>query len=266
MNPVLSKSPLTYILSQVKIGPILALEKHIDTIQEAIRSDFPQYNEIQSHEILLKPEGEPELRRFTQWHFANIESTTGILLQKDAITIHTTDYKNFKTLSDTLVQIVGKLNQILNIGSYTRIGLRYINLIQNSIETSLLKELLGFQLECDEHIFNKQGFFSKTETVQDTNSGIIKIQVIHTQSQRLPQQAENIFVPPDLLPVADLLSFKKHDKSQNAFAILDIDHFTKTAAEKFDEEKIMNELSLLHQGVYQAFIAAVTQKALESWR
>jgi uncharacterized protein (TIGR04255 family) len=265
MNPILSQSPLTYILAQVKIGPILALEKHINDVQEAIRGDFPQYNEIQSHEILLRPEGEPTLRGFTQWHFSNIESTMGILLQKDAITLHTTDYKSFKVLSNILAQMVSNINPILNIGTYTRVGLRYINLIQNAIEESLLKELLGFHLELDDMIFNKKGFFSKTEAVQDTNVGLIRIQTIHTQIQKL-QQAENVFVPSDLLPVADLLSFKKYYKPKDSFAILDIDHFTKASPEKFDKEKIINELELLHQGIYKAFTKAVTSEALALWR
>jgi uncharacterized protein (TIGR04255 family) len=256
-------SPITYVLGQIKISPLLSIKNYLPQLQEAIRHEFPNFNEVNMQAFEIKPSAQPEMRTFTQWHFFDIKSTTGILLETDTIMIHTSDYIDFHTLIDSLQHVLVKFNDILRISGYTRIGLRYNNVIKTDPQNYLEPELLAFYVK-GKAIFKEDKFFGKTETMQETTSGFIKIQSAHL-SRGFSQNSLNNLVSSDLVQSAGYLSFEHIQQPTNSFVVLDLDHFSPNKKEEFNVKKILDEFKQLYEGAKEAFFSSITENALREW-
>lgn len=261
MNVILTKSPLVYVLGQIVISPIQAIKNYIPDIQESLRKDFPGYEEISATELQLRPGSEPFFQPFTQWHFTNQSRTLGILIQHNALTIHSSKYESFAHLSDSFSEAIRKINAILEIGFYSRIGLRYVNFINQSIDKYIDEQLLGFRINPENSL--EDIFFTRTETIQDTIYGTLKIQAVHAHKSSI--QNEKISIPPDLMPLAGCLNLQDCESSSPYFVLLDIDHFMRNNDSNFDQEEIFSKLENLHKEIYSTFSAAVTDAAISDW-
>lgn len=266
MAELLSQSPLIYVLGQVKITPILNIEEYVSQIQDLLRDDLPEFNNIMLHEVQFQNKEPTQIKQFKQWHFSNIENTHGVLVQADAITIHTTDYHTFKEFFDLFYTAISKIHQTLNIGAYTRIGIRYINLIADNIDDYVNNAFLGFRFSEEATFISSREFFNKVDSINDTHYGALKVQAVHTFLNKLPEETKKALIPPDLLPTANLIKPKINKAPTDEFVILDIDHFTKTQPSKFNIDEICSRLEQLNSCVYQAFKMAVSDKAIEAWR
>lgn len=262
MRAVLSKPPLVYVLAQITISPIQAMANYIPDIQENLRKDFPGYEEIQATEIQLTAGSMPVLSPFTQWHFTNQSRTLGILIQHNALTIHSSKYDSFVQLSNSFSDAIRKINAILKIGFYSRIGLRYINFIPQSIDKYINKQLLGFRVNPGNN--SEDIFFTRTETVQQTIHGTLKIQTVHAHKNSI-QNHEKICIPPDLMPIAGYLNLQNDESTSPYFVILDIDHFMMNNDSNFDAKEIFIKLENLHKEIYSTFREAVTDIAISDW-
>jgi uncharacterized protein (TIGR04255 family) len=263
MTKKLTKSPLTYVLGQVKISPIVDMQRHIPNIQEKLRKDLPKFNEIETLDVNVQP-NQKDVRVNTRWHFYDKESTTGLLLEKDTLIFHTTNYNTFDQFSDFLEKTLKNINEVLNIGLCTRLGLRYINFVDENIEKFIQKPLLGFPLNFDDIKESNQGFH-RTESISKTKcDGIIKIQSTLTNINQINKNDFNLFVPPDLSPVAGLLTFIRNDP-KDKFFLLDIDHFMFKKDVDFNMKEIIENFGSLHAGISNAFLSAITSEGKTSW-
>jgi len=263
MTKKLIKSPLTYVLGQVKISPIVDMQSHIPKIQETLRKVLPKFNEIETLDFNVQS-NQKDVRVNTRWHFFDKESTTGVILEKDMIIFHTTNYHTFEQFSGFLEKTLKNINEILNIGLYTRLGLRYINFIDENINTVIQKPLLGFPLDFDDVKDSGQGFH-RTESVNQTKcDGILKLQSTFTHVNQLNKKDFNLFVPPDLSAVASLLTFINNEPKDKLF-LLDIDHFMFKNDVDFDVKEIIKNFGSLHMGVSNAFLSAITNEAKTLW-
>ena len=95
MHKLLSKSPITYVLAQVRFTNIESIEKYVPDIQDKIRNYFPKFNNINIHTIELKENQAPTPSSISQWHFMDKDSVMGVLLDGNSITIHTSKYDHF---------------------------------------------------------------------------------------------------------------------------------------------------------------------------
>lgn len=263
MRVVLSKPPLVYVLGQITISPVQLIKNFIPEIQESLRKDFPGYEEIQAAEMQLTPGAMPVFSPFTQWHFTNQSRTLGILIQHNALTIHSSKYESFAQLSDSFSEAIKKINAILDIGFYSRIGLRYINFINQSIDKHINNQLLGFRINSSNSL--EDTFFTRTETVQKTMHGTLKIQAVHADKSFI-QNHEKICVPPDLMPIAGYLNLQNCESTSPYFVVLDIDHFMINNDSNFDQKEIFIKLENLHKEIYSTFRQAVTDTAISDWR
>jgi len=261
MHEKLSKSPITYVLAQVRFTNIESMEKYIPDLQEIIRQQFPIFKKITIPVIDLRD------RKFSdiiQWHFMDENSVTGILLDGTSISFHTSKYDDFLKLQKQFEHVLTKFNKILKISLCVRLGLRYINLIKSNLDTYVQPELLGFHLKDITH-FEKNKFLARTELIQESKIGVIKIKSTHIGSNEVTTAGENLFVPSDMVNIADHLSFGHHEKPTKDFSIIDIDHFYEKN-EKFDVKEIINDLTRIQDAIYVAFTAAVMPIALTDWK
>ncbi len=255
----LKKSPLAYVLAQVKISSIENIEKYVPELQDDIRKeDFPTFNKINLQTIEINENIKPNICTATQWHFKDKESETGILLDKQAITIHTSRYQGFDAFTSTIKKVLTVFNKTLGIALSTRIALRYINVVQTNIEKYINRELLGFYNKADKE------FLSNTETIHrnEDEDKYTVIRSTHNKNFRISEK--NLLIPLDLASVANHLSFEHQKQPENDYVIIDIDNFYRKQSE-FDIQSIMKKLSALHSEIYDIFCNASTSDALKSW-
>ena len=266
-NPRLAYPPLTYVLAQIKISPIWNIESWVPKLQEAIRKDFPYSNESQVETIVANsleanPGAKVDLKKI--WHFADKSKTSGILLDKDAVTIHTTHYETFGELLHKFITVLVKFHKELNITICTRIGLRYVNLIRENPHKYIHKGLLGFPLSGKEKFLNK--YASSTETIQQTSFGFLKIKTIFGENENETVAEIPKFIPTELIYPASFLLHKKLDvkKSIKNYVVLDIDHFSQENFD-FSVKNIEKMLNNFHELVYTTFRYAITEQAYKEW-
>ncbi len=262
MHPKLSKPPVTYVLAQIKFSIIENIASYIPQLQDKIRDIFPHYQEVNVQTVQLRGGQQPlNAAILTQWHFIDKEKYTGIILDKQSITIHTSRYEQFQPLLNILEQVVTRFHKILKLVLFTQLGLRYINCIEDGLD-NMDPGLLGFQLTDGE--FRKNQFLMKTEITQLSQEGVVKIQATHVGDKKVIGSMQNILVPPDLASIANLLSFKPHSEPQQGFLILDLDHFSSIQGD-FDIKEILNRLHRLQEVVYRVFCQAVGKTNLQAW-
>lgn len=261
MHEKLSKSPIVYVLAQVRFSNIENIEYYIPQLQDKIRTTFPHYQKINIQAIQLREGQPPNSSTLTQWHFMDKEKYIGIILDGRSIAIHTSRYDQFTPLLKSFVTVLTQFNKILEISLCTRLGLRYINLIENGL-SNINQGLQGFQLSGDD--FSKNKFFSKMETTQLSNDGIIKVQALHFGEKQVIGETQNIFVPSDVSDSANMLSFKNHKEPDNNFLILDVDHFNEDQRD-FNVLEISSGFTRLQEAVYQAFCQAAGNENLKNW-
>ena len=263
-HQTLSKSPITYFLAKINFSNIEAIEKYIPELQENIRRLFPDFKKVSVQFIDIKMNQQPSLSTRTQWHFINKESTTGVLLDNSSVAIHTSQYTQFEQILGELKYVLEEFNKILRISLLTRIGLRYINLIQGDLNRYVNPGLLGFYLKDNEY-FHCNKFIINTTLNEETKYGIIKIQSGLVSNKEIINKTNNIFIPSDLMEVANYLSFNHHKQPEEDFLVLDLDHFSNNK-EDFQINTIIDQLKNLQEALYRAFCTAVKPKALEDWR
>lgn len=262
MHPKLSKPPVTYVLAQVKFSNIENIESRIPELQEKIRRSFPHYEKVNIQKIHLIEGRQADLAALIQWHFMDKAKQTGIILDNQTLTIHTSRYEQFHPLLDSFEKVATQFHEVLKISLSTRLGLRYINLIDNGLD-NINPRLQGFQLTDNE--FNKDQFLAKTETTQRSQAGFVKVQATRIANKKVIAGIQNIFAPPDLADIAKLLSFNHYKEPEREFLILDIDHFNNDQSD-FDVKEILQRFHKLQELVYKAFCQAIGQANLTNWK
>lgn len=264
-SPKLTKAPLTYVLAQIRISPILEMASHIPKLQESLRlkEDLPVYKPISIQVHGFKQSGQVDVQPLTQWHFADKTNTLGVLIDNSSIVVHSSRYESFASIINKIERILGKCNEELKIALYTRIGLRYINVISSAVEKTIEKSLLGFHINGHQDFHDK--YFANTETVQETKRGIFKLRTIHVNN---PEVQTKPLVPPDLFYSASLLSFDHHQKKskqEKEYVILDLDHLIDKQGD-FEIKHILEKIEKLHDGIEVVFQSAVTKDAIKEWQ
>ena len=93
----LKKSPLVFVLSQVRFSPILKMENYVPDIQEDLRKQgFPRYKKEDIQQVSF---GGPDIRaeRDNRWVFSSRDQTEAIVLAPTFVVYETTNYDVFET-------------------------------------------------------------------------------------------------------------------------------------------------------------------------
>jgi uncharacterized protein (TIGR04255 family) len=264
MHKKLSKPPLTYVLAQVKISAIENIKQYIPKLQDSIRKKFPIFDRIEIQNVEIKPSSKsytPYTYSTRQWNFKDKKSLTGIVLDSGTINIHTSKYEGFDEFMKQVEYVLAEFNKRLDIDLFTRIGLRYINIIDSNIDKNIQKNLLGFQSET-----HGDQFLSKTETIQKTGNVYIKLRATHTGSNKIISNIDNKLVPPDLAANAGNLLFEHYKMPKDRYVMLDIDSFNDDLEPAdFDVESIKTKIYKLHNNIYEVFSKAITSNAKKEW-
>jgi len=248
-------SPLVYVIGQVRISPVVAIEKYIPEIQEQLRhKGFPRFVKGQMQEISFEIDAAPKLHIVTRYEFQNKEGTSGITLATDFISLHTSKYEVYEKFEVTFGTALAIIHQVVNLNLLERVGLRYIDLIRLNAGEKFSDYLQSGLLGLEEEMLGVQKSLSRFELVGVTDVG--KLVVRYTQSDN------GTFLPPDLMP-----SPLKHDIQilpGETVAFLDLDHFA-DESQDFEIGSVLETLRRLHGNLDRTFRSAVTNVALQKW-
>lgn len=251
----LAKSPLVYVVAQVRIGAVLKMADYIPDIQERMRkANYLLFRPSEVRELEFGPSG-AKTEVTHHWAFDRVDRTTGFSIQAGAVAFHTTAYDTHETFFSELEQGLDIVQDVVGIGAMERLGLRYVDAFQASDGhdlTDYLKEgLRGVSLD-DIGARHQRSF---TNLVMDTDvDGRLVVRVGLNPNGALPE---------NLLPKH--LFLEKTFASRTPLGILDYDHFIETP-EAFTVGRAMERFNALHGIVKSAFLNTVSEFALEDWR
>lgn len=132
-------SPLVEVLCQFRYPPILKIDTEIPgNFQELIRKDFPLFSE--KLEIAYQLPNQlfgAQKNTSKNYEFLDEHGKYKVNLTRTFISLSTRNYTDWDKFYSTLKPIVDGLSDIYSIPRFTRVGLRYVNLIS--------RENLGLQ-------------------------------------------------------------------------------------------------------------------------
>jgi uncharacterized protein (TIGR04255 family) len=249
----LRKSPLVFVLAQVKFSPVLSLPDHVQVIQEVLRKGgYPRFEQKLIQDVVLGPE--IKMVPSYNWVFSNRENTQSVVLSNTFMVLQTSAYDRFDPFIQELEKIMVRLNTVLQPDLVERIGLRYIDAFQldagETLGDYLQPGLAGFKTEKLRAIKQMHGF----EVRGDTEDG----QYIF----RLSQNTKGQSLPMDLAQHA--LQAQLQFEVGSLITILDFDHFSLKERD-FDSPVLAENFWQMHHHLDCAFKDAITSKALKKW-
>lgn len=131
--------PLVEVIFQLRFPTILSINtKQPAEFQEKIRRDYPYYDEgiEEQNELLLNANGKAAQVKTNQnknYSFISIDETYKVNLTSTFIAISTRKYTQWEEFSVKVEQVVKAFQEVYEVPFYTRIGLRYIDVIQRSV-------------------------------------------------------------------------------------------------------------------------------------
>jgi uncharacterized protein (TIGR04255 family) len=253
----LPRSPLIYVVAQVNISAVVAIERYIPEIQEKLRKNgFPGFISAQIPELIFEtPGAKPVMNALSRFEFQDKEERTGIVLSSKSIAVHTNQYNTFDQFHKIIAIALETIHAEAQIQLRERIGLRYVDLIvleaEEKLSDYLAPRLLGY--EATSVGVNEASFDFKFEGT--TPYGVIV-------ARHCPPMINNMF-PPDLMGVALNYNYRERPLPGKAF-LLDFDHAT-VQKRDFVVDEILESLETLHDGLDILFRNTVTQYALDQW-
>ena len=132
-------NPLKQVICQLRFPPILRIDsENAADFQDAIRQEYPLYSEEEEIPDLPLPEplasamkkmghGASSVKRFS-----SVDNLWTIALARNFIALTTERYERWEGFRDRLRHAVAALEAIYDPTFYTRVGLRYIDVIRRS--------------------------------------------------------------------------------------------------------------------------------------
>lgn len=252
--PNLARSPLVFVLAQVRFPSVLKMDDHVAEIQDRLRTaGFPKFIKEESHQFVFGPEIKTE--RGFRWVFLNRKTTEAVVLTQDFVIYETTTYTEFDDFVGQFSSVIDVIGPQAKIDFGERIGLRFVDLIRHldgNEPNWFLKECLR-GLEAD-------NFGASTCKNQSIATAMVSHGELFIRSFESSGPA---FMPPDLKSTR--LSFDLTLGDDETYRILDFDHISKQEFD-FESDVITTRLWELHEYIGRAFRSAVTEEAIAAWQ
>lgn len=140
---IYKKNPLTQVICQLRFPTILKIETKIPAeFQNEIRKDLPIYEETLEWPVDIPKEmagnvsaellKSPSFTANKNYGFYSENGNWRINLTRNFIALTNEKYEKWEVFRDFLFNIINKFNIIYSPGNFTRVGLRYIDVIKRS--------------------------------------------------------------------------------------------------------------------------------------
>ena len=189
---IYASNPLAEVICQVRFPTILRIDSEVASdFQERIRGKFPLYEEKEDKppdldlpaaliDLLIKSwQGKLRVTK----HFLSEDEAWHLSMNRDSLSVTTTQYRTWQEFQEYLEGPMRALEEIYHPAFYSRIGLRYRNLIfrdrlglQNSSWADLLRPEIAGELASDEIVENLQGMFTQAIFLLAPDAGSVQLQ------------------------------------------------------------------------------------------
>jgi uncharacterized protein (TIGR04255 family) len=253
----LPRSPLIFVLAQVRFSPVLTMKEKIPAIQDAMRKQgYPGFAtrriEVETFAPGASAPTKEEARE--QWEFLNKDRTSSILVDQESVVLQTTRYPAFEDYLEKLTIALNTIQEHAEPSLMLRLGLRYVDLVSpielNDLSYYVKPELRGMPFS---DLGEKRAMMCESIVETDKRSKLVV---------RYVEGVSGFAFPPDLLPMS--LAFTRNPVQKSRFGLLDFDHFTEQSMD-YNVETGLSQAWLLHGVLEKAFKASVTPAALKEW-
>lgn len=255
--------PVYFVIAQVRFNPVLNISPYVASIQEDFRrAEFPDFNKALNVAFNvgmlagLIPNAEMPMQRTERYLFGNAEGTELFILDPNALTYQTTEYKTFDVLVKTFLSRFDCLTETLSLSFSDRVGLRYLDAVMpgpdETLEAYLIPQVFGIRGKI-------KGEFqhSFTESLVSLPEGKLLSRVVI--------QTGPIGFPPDLQLNAPAMKLNpRFVDHKGLYAIVDTDGFHE-GRDRVDRSTIENKFDELHRHVDLAFKSIITRHAVNAW-
>ena len=255
----LSKTPLIFVLAQVRVSPIAKIESFLPSIQETLRHQrFPGLVKRNFRIEQVTPNGPQSSEDRVQWEFVNAERTRSVLIDDSSLVLQTTAYDSGESFMEHLRVALDAFELHAKPTEVVRIGLRYVDLVQP-------RDGLGFEQLVNPGLRVERALplpgsnlSAQCEILRQT-SKTAKLRV------RYSEALEGLGFPADIGGFVSLM-LREDPIRKTPFALLDTDHFD-TQVTPFDVAGVLERTWALHAALIAAFQDhLVTPTALEAWK
>jgi len=143
---IYKRNPLEQVICQLRFPPILKIDAEIPAeFQDKVRKDYPNFSEISEWKKVgipraVKGQIPPEaLRQVLQppgnknYEFSSENGQWQVNLTRTFIALTADNYERWEEFKDKLVDPLDALIAVYSPAHFSRIGLRYINVIRRSV-------------------------------------------------------------------------------------------------------------------------------------
>lgn len=265
MGRKMKNAPVYFTVCQVQHNPLLSLDSYLPRIQENLRkSGYPDFKHAVrlafSVTANLAAEGQviqaPSSEKVTQFHFSNLENTSGFVLAANSLTFCTTVYDTFESFSKEMQRGLEILHEAVGLSYVERLGLRYVDAVvprpDENLSAYLVAEVLGLPARLPDNQF----------TYSFAESTLNAVDIGQVVSRTIIQNSPLAF-PPDLQAFQLKLPERFRDVT-GPHAVLDTDG-SLTQRRPFDLKEHQRALDGIHELVVKVFRATITDHARAVW-
>jgi len=249
----LRRTPLIYVVSQIRFSAVVSISKYVPAIQEKLRQQYPWFQEGKIQEFVFQAQGTPNVSFSDRYEFLQRDKRTGVVLTSNSVALHTNKYESYELFEVEFSTALNAIHETLGIGLVERIGLRYVDLVRLGANEQWSQYLNPGLLGLEPASVGMTSMTSQYVCMGKTDAGTLAFR--HTQSENP--------MPPDLTPVA-----LKYDEglltNKEIKTVLDFDHYSEETRD-FDVESVIAAIGGLHDSLDRAFRSAVTPTALKKW-
>jgi uncharacterized protein (TIGR04255 family) len=140
---IYARNPLAEVAAQLKFPAILKIESEIPAqFQDQIRDRYPRYQQVRAA-AQLPAELPPPVRNLIQGMgaaagpiqhvFGTQDRKAVVTLSRESLSYKTTSYTRWETFREPLEGLRTVLEQVYRPAFYSRLGLRYVDIIRRSV-------------------------------------------------------------------------------------------------------------------------------------
>jgi len=230
------KNPLDRVICQLRFPPILTIETKIpDEFQESIRGDFPEFQVRQEPIVQIAPDVQKEVpTEFLQrimpsqtknYEFLSKKGDWKVNLTRTFIALTANEYRRWEEFKEMFAAPLNALTRIYEPAYFSRIGLRYIDIIRRSVLG--LNEAQWCDL-LDSHIL---GLLGRPDVQNDIQSFEAKYEVRLSDTSSTVRITTALVQSPDNDETCFMIDsdFHNAEKTDIGYAIPKLDYFHERA-------------------------------------
>lgn len=258
---VFPSAPLEFVACEIRVptAPKLVRDDTFGELADALADllPIPDQEQVQTITLIGGKEGDVESER--RYRFLNRERTTSAVVARDAITVETTDYREFSDFRSLVLAVVDAVVATTRIVGIERVGLRYIDEVRIPAEVTDTNGWRGWISDEVLQVLNlaegyqPDGFQTVLRLAGEESTGLV-----------LRYAAMN-----GAGVVGNGPLHRRPPAVTGPFFVIDTDSFRSTTGsdmEDFEHDTIAGILDLIHKPVGTLFHRAVTDRLREEFR